>query len=252
MDPADVRVTAIEQLRKPRRRRALVWRVANRPTFAGAACGRDARREEEAMRWHRRRRATPQIGRNRHQPEGLRAARGHLRRCRSSTMAGHRLRRGASHLAPRRPQRIPVYLRHATLARGYVSSRQTDQSRRSVPSNGDLADAQELLEGNVGQPTLTIGLRGCAKERTGGVLRSIVSTHTVVRDAPSQLVSHPEAFWEIALSDSTTQPGSIPVNLEADHLPSYSHLERPRRTKSSLTQLEPAPDGAAAFPSGAK
>ncbi|HSP14057.1 MAG TPA: hypothetical protein VLV78_04830, partial [Thermoanaerobaculia bacterium] len=39
------------------------------------------------MRWHRRRRATPQIGRNRHQPEGLRAARGHLLRCRSSTMS---------------------------------------------------------------------------------------------------------------------------------------------------------------------
>ena len=39
------------------------------------------------MRWHRRRRATPQIGRNRHQPVGLRAATGRLLRRHSSTMS---------------------------------------------------------------------------------------------------------------------------------------------------------------------
>ena len=38
-------------------------------------------------------------------PQGVAAARGHLRRCRSSTMHTHRLRRGVWHLAPRRSQR---------------------------------------------------------------------------------------------------------------------------------------------------
>ncbi len=57
------------------------------------------------MRCHRRRRATPQAGRNPVSPFGLRAAWGHLRRCHASTMARHRLRRGALHLAPWRSQR---------------------------------------------------------------------------------------------------------------------------------------------------
>ncbi len=52
---------------------------------------------------HRRRRATPETARNPLAPFGLRPAWGHLLRCRASTMLRHRLRRGALHLAPRRP-----------------------------------------------------------------------------------------------------------------------------------------------------
>jgi Putative Actinobacterial Holin-X, holin superfamily III len=57
-----------------------------------------------------------QIGRNRRQPEGLRAARQRLLRCRSSTMTSHRLRRVASHAVPRRTQRYAAYFGHTTLA----------------------------------------------------------------------------------------------------------------------------------------
>ncbi len=90
------------------------------------------------MRCHRRRRAskageagrdrrqlgpwpelarTPQAGRNPLSPFGLRAAWGHLRRCHSSTMAPHRLRRGALHLAPWRSQRDRPDFYHGLLAK---------------------------------------------------------------------------------------------------------------------------------------
>ncbi len=64
---------------------------------------------------HRGRRATPQARRNPLSPSGLRAAWGHLRRCRSSTMSPHRLRCGAWHLAPRHSQRGPRDFYHGLL-----------------------------------------------------------------------------------------------------------------------------------------
>jgi hypothetical protein len=65
-------------------------------------------REEEAMRGHRRRRATKISPRNPHAAGPLRGPRslwvsprrGHLQRWRSSTMTPHRLRRAALHLTP--------------------------------------------------------------------------------------------------------------------------------------------------------
>src|SRR5438876_549415 len=55
-----------------------------------------------------------------HQPFGLRAASRHLLRCRSSAMSPHRLRRGASHLPARRPQRKSRDFRSTTLVIGAV------------------------------------------------------------------------------------------------------------------------------------
>jgi len=68
------------------------------------AC-RDRRREEEAMRWHRWRRAPSVSTRNRRQPFGLRAAPGRLRCRRSSAMSRIACVAAASHTARRRTQR---------------------------------------------------------------------------------------------------------------------------------------------------
>ena len=77
-----------------------------RRSRAHGACTASSRREEEAMRAI----VDDEQRRDRRQPPcALRvpASRGHLRRCRSSTMAPHRLRRGALHLPARSQERGP-------------------------------------------------------------------------------------------------------------------------------------------------
>ena len=63
---------------------------------------RPARREEEAMPEHRRRRATPSGGGKPLEPFGLRAAHTRLLCCGSSMMLGHHPPRRASYPDPRR------------------------------------------------------------------------------------------------------------------------------------------------------
>ncbi len=72
------------------------------------------------MGCHRRRRATPQAARKTLPPGGLRAAWDRLLRCHASTMAPHRLRRGAWHPAPRRLQRRRAYFYHGLLKPGEI------------------------------------------------------------------------------------------------------------------------------------
>ena len=85
------------------------------------------------MRDHRRRRATPQEGRNTPAPFGLRAARAPLRRCWRSTMTPHRLRTSALHRHPWCPQRDPVYFHHGLLEQlpAQLSHRAAQQRMRT-------------------------------------------------------------------------------------------------------------------------
>ena len=67
---------------------------------AQGACEPQARSEEESDAPPSPTTSDAASGRNPPAPFGLRAARGHLRRCRSSAMDAHRRRRGALHMAP--------------------------------------------------------------------------------------------------------------------------------------------------------
>ena len=98
-----------------RRHRDLAGRGRSSEGHAVRAYGVNGRSEEESMRCHRRRRATPQSRRNPVPPFGLGAVSGALRRCGSSTMAPHRLRRRALHRTRKRPQRDPRYFCHGLL-----------------------------------------------------------------------------------------------------------------------------------------